>query len=640
MHEISRTLTQPALGTFRAALRITTLVLLGSLLTVACTPLQKDSTDAAVAARDLSNRGDHVAASRSYLDLAITATGSQRQRYLIFAAGELYQANDLDGTERVLEQAGATIEPDNLTVWAEVVAELRLARNEPAAALEALNKVSSTDRQSAASKILLLRSEALFQLGRAEAAVATLLSREAVLSGANEIAANRRLIWTGLQETGSTIPTNPVARNGDPVLTGWLQLGHIAFRDRGSLKALYTALDQWRVANPAHPAGDLLRSDVLPGLQTLSTYPPQVALLLPLTGKQQAYGEAIRDGYLAAHFELGSDTTRPDVRLYDTARDGAAEAFKRATLDGAAFIIGPLLKPQVAEIAPLISDIPTLALNTVPADTPVPDLLYQFALSPEDEARAAAIRATDDGLVNAVALVEDSEWGRRVLAAFEEELQNRRGKLLSASGYVPTATDFSATITRTLLLDESYARRDRLAANLRKKLEFEPRRRQDVDFIFLASRAKAAKQIKPQLRFHYAGEIPTYATSDVYEPESNDNSDLNGLFFPDAPWLLNPTPMVIEHKAALVRHWGSRPIKLARFYAMGYDSYHLTARLNARTARNRMSMNGMTGKLSTDSTGIIHRELGWARFERGKARTLPDTRRGLTQDAEVVLSQQ
>jgi outer membrane PBP1 activator LpoA protein len=431
-----------------------------------------------------------------------------------------------------------------------------------------------------------------------------------------------------------------VARNGDPVLTGWLQVGHIAFKNRGSLNKLYSALDQWRAANPAHPAGELLRQDILPGLNALSTYPQQVALLLPLSGKQQAYGEAIRDGYLAAHFELGADAARPDVRLYDTARDGAAEAFKRATLDGATFVIGPLLKPEVGIIAPLISDVATLALNTAPADAPASDYLYQFALSPEDEARAAAIRATDDGLVNAVALVEDSEWGRRVLAAFEEELQNRRGKLLSASGYVTTATDFSAAITRILLLDESYARRDRLAANLGKKLEFEPRRRQDVDFIFLASKAKAAKQIKPQLRFHYAGEIPTYATSDIYEPDSNDNSDLNGLFFPDVPWLLDPTPMVIEHQAALVRHWGKRPIKLARFYAMGYDSYHLSARLNGRSTRNRLSMDGMTGKLSADSNGVIRRELKWARMERGKTRTLPDARRGLTQDADVVLSRQ
>jgi outer membrane PBP1 activator LpoA protein len=638
MLQFSRNLTQQG----RSHTGLLFAALLSCLLTAACTPLQQGGkhSDAGGTAKELSARGDHVAASRTFLDLAINAKDSQRQRYLVFAAGELYLANDLEGAERILQQAGDDIATENIEVWAEVEAEIRLARNEPGAALSALNRVSSTDRQSAASRILLLRSEALFQLGRAEGAVATLLARESVLTRSEDIAANRRLIWSGMQTAGDAIPPDPKASNGDPLLTGWLQVGHIAFRQRGSLSGLYNALNNWRGSHPNHPASILLQQEVLPNLSALSTYPQQVALLLPLSGKQKAYGEAIRDGFLAAHFELGSDTQRPDVRFYDTASGKAGESFRRATLDGAAFIIGPLLKNQVGEIAPLVTDVTTLALNTLPADSAQSPQLFQFALAPEDEARAAAIRATEEGLVNALALVEDSEWGRRILNAFGRELEARGGKLLSASGYVSTATDFSNAIKKILLLDESYARRDRLAANLGKKLEFEPRRRQDVDVIFLASKAKAARQIKPQLKFHYAGDIPTYATADVYQPGSEDNSDLNGLFFPDIPWLLEPTQAVSEHQAALARHWGTRPSKLARFYAMGYDSYHLTAMLHGRNTRDTLDMSGMTGRLWSDAEGVIHRDLKWARIERGTPRTLPDIRRGLIQDAEIVLSQQ
>jgi len=638
MLQIRRKLTQHAsthAGLLSAAL-------LSGLLTVACTPLQQGdrSTDAGGSAKQLSALGDHVAASRTYLDLAVNARGSQRQRYLVFAAGELYLANDLEGAERILQQAGENISAENIEVWAEVEAEIRLARNEPAAALRALNRVSSTNRQSAASRILLLRSEALFQLGRTEGAVATLLMRESVLTQNKELADNRRLIWSGMQNTGVAIPANPQASNGDPVLTGWLQVGHISFTQRGSLSGLYNALNNWRTSNPNHPASILLQQEVLPNLSALSSYPQQIALLLPLSGKQKPYGEAIRDGFLAAHYELGSDTQRPDVRFYDTAGGKAGDDFRRATLDGATFIVGPLLKTEVGEIAPLVTDVTTLALNSLPEQSTSSPYLFQFALAPEDEARAAAIRATEEGLVNALALVEDSEWGRRVLNAFGRELEARGGKLLSASGYVNTATDFSNAIKRILLLDESYARRDRLAANLGKKLEFEPRRRQDADFIFLASKAKAAKQIKPQLKFHYAGDIPTYATADIYQPGSKDNSDLNGLYFPDMPWLLEPTQAVTDHQATLARHWGTRSVKLARFYAMGYDCYRLTALLHGRTGRKPLKMSGMTGRLWSDADGVIHRDLKWARIERGSVRTLPDIQRGLTQDAEIILSKQ
>lgn len=606
----------------------------------ACATLPDGDRAAGISdAQRLSGSGDHIAASRAYLDLALAASGEQRQRYMIFAAGELYLANDLEGAQRVLQQAGDPIADANLAVWAEVEAEIRLALNQPEAALEALNLVSSTDRQSAASRILLLRSEALFQLNRPEGAVATLLMREAVLDSRAAVADNQRLIWSGLQLTGAAIPPNPSARNGDPVLTGWLQLGHIAYRDRGSMNDMYAALERWRAANPQHPASRTLLDEVLANLDALSSYPRQVAVLLPLSGRQKAVGEAIRDGLFAAHFELGDSGQRPDIRVYDTAGEDAAAVYQRALLDGAAFVVGPLLKNEVVAVAPLTGEVTTLALNTAPAGTLAGPALFQFALSPEDEARAVAARATADGLTNGVALVEDSEWGRRVVAAFEEELAARNGRLLAASAYPAAATDFAFDIKDVLLLDESYARRDRLAANLGKQLEFEPRRRQDVDFIFLASKGPTARLIKPQLRFHYAGELPTYATSVVYQPGSSDNSDLNGIFFPDIPWLLEPTQNVADHQSALLRHWGPGSARLARFYAMGYDSYHLTAMLHGRSGGS-LDMRGMTGTLTLDADGVIHRELKWARMERGATRTLPDIQRSLTDDADIVLSQQ
>ncbi|MBT8423280.1 MAG: penicillin-binding protein activator, partial [Gammaproteobacteria bacterium] len=519
-------------------------------------------------------------------------------------------------------------------------AELRLARNQPEAALRALNRVGSTDRQSAASRILLLRSEALFRLGRPESAVSTLLKRESVLRSRREIEENRRLIWSGLQSSGASIPPNPVARNDDPVLTGWLELGHIAYRDRTSLNSLYASLDTWRRANSDHPASGTLLNDVLQNLQALSSYPHQVALLLPLSGKQKLLGEAIRDGFMAAHFELGNDSRRPAVRIYDTDKEDPAAVYQRALLDGAAFVVGPLMKSNVNAVAPLVDGVTTLALNTLPAGAVSPRDLYQFALSPEDEARAAALRAIADGHSNAVALIENSAWGKRIQEAFAAELQARGGTLLAANTYDPNDTDHSAAIQRMLLLDQSIARRDRLAANLGKKLEFEPRRRQDVDFIFVASRPKSAKAIKPALRFHYAGDLPTYATSAIYQPGTTDNTDLNGIYFPDVPWLLEPTQNVADHRAALLRNWGPGSERMARFYALGYDSYHLSAMLHNRAGRNSLNMNGMTGTLWADSDGVVHRALKWARIEDGTTRTLPDAPRGLTQDAEIVLSQQ
>lgn len=623
----------------------TTVLLLAALLVLvtACTPLGTvvdPGADPASNARAMAQRGDHSAASRAYLDLAVSASGNQRQRYLIFAAGELYLANDIVGAERVLSQAGTDIAAANMEIWAEVAAEIRLAQGDAEGALQVLNMITSTDRQTAAERILLLRAEALFSLGRPQSAVATLLQREQILDTRAALADNRKLIWSGLQGAGASIPaTQP--DSADPVLAGWLQLGYLAYSEKGSLSRLYSSLQQWQRDNPGHPAAGALLDDVLDNLSALSNYPARVALLLPLSGKQQGVGEAIRDGYLVAHFEFGDGSEQPDIRLYDTARAGAVAAYQQAITQGAQFIVGPLLRENVAAIVPSVQGVTTLALNNLPEGSPVPPGLYQFALAPEDEARAVARRAAADGQFNAVVLTPANDWGRRIGRAFAAELRDQGGAIVAASSYSEDTADFSALIENALLLDESYARRERLAANIGKQVEFEPRRRQDIDYIFIAATAPIAKLLRPQLRFHYAGDIPSYATSAVYQPGSDDNSDLNGIIFPDIPWLLNPTVQMQDYQATLEQHWGPTAIRGARFYALGHDAYRLTALLHGRSDALQLSATGgATGNLRMDTTGSLYRELAWARFERGKVRALPQTQRDLTRDTNVLLDAQ
>ena len=145
--------------------------------------------------------------------------------------------------------------------------------------------------------------------------------------------------------------------------------------------------------------------------------------------------------------------------------------------------------------------------------------------------------------------------------------------------------------------------------------------------------------LKPQLRFHYAVELPTFATSAIYQPGSSNNSDLNGIIFPDIPWLLNPNQSVQESQRALDQYWGAGARTRARFFAMGYDAYYLAGLLNGRSGNSNMLVNGMTGELYMED-GQLHRRLNWARMESGEPRVLPDIQDNLTESAEIVISQQ
>ena len=102
---------------------------------------------------------------------------------------------------------------------------------------------------------------------------------------------------------------------------------------------------------------------MLPELGVGLDYPAQIALVLPLSGRQQAAGIAVRDGFLAALLQQDA-IKRPLVNVYDSAEMGATTAYRRAIADGAQFVVGPLTKDEVTAIA--VSgemSVLTLALN-------------------------------------------------------------------------------------------------------------------------------------------------------------------------------------------------------------------------------------------------------------------------------------
>ena len=67
------------------------------------------------------------------------------------------------------------------------------------------------------------------------------------------------------------------------------------------------------------------------------------------------------------------------------------ETCRAALLAGAEFIVGPLTREEVVAASEILSTRPpVLALNFLPAEQPAPQRFFQFALSPEDDARAVA----------------------------------------------------------------------------------------------------------------------------------------------------------------------------------------------------------------------------------------------------------
>ncbi len=347
-----------------------------------------------------------------------------------------------------------------------------------------------------------------------------------------------------------------------------------------------------------------------------------VALLLPVTGRAAGAAMSVREGFMTAYYQA-SASERPPVRVYDTGTLSIADALRQAHEQGADFIVGPLTREEVTAAADYPGPrAPILALNFLASEHPVPAEFYQFALSPEDEARLAARRVLDDHHRRGVALVPAGDWGARVLAAFKQELGAGGGELLATAQLDTGRTDYSPSITEVLRINESNARWKRLESVLGSKLQFEPRRRADVEFIFSPAQAAMERLLRPQLRFHYAGDIPTYATSDAFEPDMRANDDLEGLMFPDMPWILGGDfPDAV--RAAAREAWPNGGPYRGRLFAFGFDAYRLSQALPHHGVANSIALEGLTGRLSLDADHRVRRELGWVQVHNGELRPLP-----------------
>ncbi len=584
-------------------------------------------------AEELALAGDSDGAIDIYSQLVTTSPANTRTDDLIAGARQLIYRGETAEARRWLTQAGDYANVQQRGAVLVLSAEVELEERHPDTAIEMLQRLGQPEDADILVAAAAIEGRALFELNQVELAVAALVERELWLNDSAAVAANHELIWNGLSKQTFS---RPLIASGELTIDGWLALKPVAVGYRSNPSGLQTGLLSWRDEYPDHPAAEAFLAELLERYRLLQIYPDQVALLLPL-GVLREQSSAIRDGFIAAHLRTNSEGHRSHIKIYDTDELGGEGAYSRAEQDGADFIVGPLLKPNVDRVVGSAGLTPTLALNFVQNDIFVPPAFFQFALAPEDEAVDVARHATDSGALSAVALVPDSDWGTRLLISFRTEFEKLGGELLQSRTYDPANQDFSTAITDLLNLTRSNQRYQRLAANLRLPLEFEPRRRQDIDIIFVATNASNGRLLVPQLRFHYAGNLPTYATSEVFDTaNSAGDVDLDGILFPSSPWLLAPDVASAELKETLAGFWPQRIAQWPELFAMGFDAYRLIPLLYNKTV-DFTTVPAMSGELSLDPNGRVRRRLPLAQFRGGRPVTLGTEGEIIPQDpAELI----
>ncbi|WP_085629406.1 MULTISPECIES: penicillin-binding protein activator [unclassified Pseudomonas] len=561
------------------------------------------------------------------LEQAAQSKSPDKAALLRLSAADLaYRQGNAGQSAQILQQVPMEqLKPGQQVFAATLSAELAMTRNQPKAALTALSH-PSLQRLGELSEAQQVRTgtvhaRALEADGQTLAAARERIFIAPMLEG-EAAAKNHEAIWTLV----ASLPTDQLQANATDDLGGWMSLA-LAVKTAGTLEQQQAAIDAWRSQHPKHPAAITLPLP-LTKLKELASQPlSKIALLLPQDGPLASVGKALRDGFMAAHYQAQQAGQKPPaIEFYDSSRlTNLDEFYRKAQADGVQLVVGPLEKPLVKQLStrPQLP-ITTLALNYSEGDQG-PAQLFQFGLAAEDEAREVSRRARADGLHRAAIMVPRGEWGDRVLRAFSQDWQANGGSIV-ATERVDQPVQLAQQIADMFQLRQSEARAKSLQNAAGTNVAAQPSRRQDIEFIFLAATPQQAQQIKPTLNFQYAGDVPVYATSHVFSASGDVNqyNDMNGIRFCETPWLLDANDPLRKQVTA---QWPQAAGSLGRLYAMGVDAYRLAPRLGQLKAMPDSRIEGQSGSLGMTQSQRVVRQLPWAEFVSGQVQRLPDTPR-------------
>jgi len=511
------------------------------------------------------------------------------------------------------DEASARIETATVLL---LTAEIAISEKNTELASQLVNEIKPVTRQQQI-QFYALKADLDFLSGNYMYAVDRRVQLDAYITDEKAKDRNNRKIWAALSSLSRTQLYQQ--RSSNATINGWLDLARVMRSGQKNISKLEDDLLDWGTRHPAHPVNEGFLAELINLYQDDVSERKHIAVILPMHGELAKVSANIKNGFLSAYYADANTDIKPVIDFYDSSDKDVTfnQLYQQAIEDGATNIIGPLDKIAINQLAQQRElDVPVLTLNYAESAFNTTENLFQFGLSPEDEARQVAELAIQQNKKRAAVFYPDSEWGRRLDQAFSTHYRSLGGKVMTSADYAINTNDYRRPIRALFNLDQSSIRHRKVENIIGRKAISIPYRRQDLDMIFLAATPRSARSIMPAFKFHHASGLPVYSTSHVYTGKINRelDRDLNGLIFCDMPWVLqNTSPL----EKIFRQNWPQQE-SFTRLFALGIDAYHLIYNLDYLENRDFAFYDGQTGNIRLDENNRVTRKLLWAKFKRGK----------------------
>jgi len=504
--------------------------------------------------------------------------------------------------------------PIQMAEWQLARATLRYQQGQPQSALDTLNfQPWWTLVDSQYLRFHMLRAELLTQTDQSFKAARERTALDQFLK-AEQKSANWQNLWHDLSRYNNNQLQSAKLTEDETVLRGWVQLSILKNTYSQRPAKLKSTVEEWLSKHSYHPANQYLPAELAAIMALEITQLNNVALLLPLSGRYENSGKAVRDGFINAMLDDTGRDAETELAIYDTEAESISTIISKLEQAGVEMVIGPLRKEKITEFQHgNNTNITLLALNEPEQLNMTQSNACYFSLSPEQEAEQAAQHLFARGHQYPMVLAPGNSFGERVSNAFIEQWQQLTGKSPAIRSF-SSRKQIQQQIASVFGLTESQSRINQMQQLLGLELKAQPRSRRDTDAVYLVANKNELTLLKPFIEVAINPDMvppKLYASSRSYPDSTSDMNELRGIEFSDIPLLIDANHNFMERYNEL---WPNQKNTDIRLHAFGMDAYKMIAELPQMRVVEHYTTQGKTGQLSIDDQCVIQRQISWAIF--------------------------
>jgi len=315
----------------------------------------------------------------------------------------------------------------------------------------------------------------------------------------------------------------------------------------------------------------------------------RAALLLPLTGRHAAIGQALLNAAQMALFDVADERFALVVRDTAGTPDGARLAIQSALEERVNVVLGPLFAASAFTVA---ADTRAVGINMLSFSNDravAGDGVFIAGMPPSEQVARIVDYATRQGLQRFAILAPETTYGFTVTQAFRQALYERGAELVRNVSYDPASSDITPEIRVLAQYDQRHQalveEREKLAAlddeasqlALDRLENLDTLGKPDFDAVLLPIGGRSLLSIAPSLAFFDVdpAEVKFLGTALWNDPSLGNEPTLRG------GWFAAPSPVLWEGFQQRYRNtYGATPPRIA---TLAYDMTALTAVLARAT---------------------------------------------------------